>query len=108
MKIYEDGQNPIERMSHAITAENHSMHLDAPESTSGEGCFFADIRNIKNESLMNSEVVCTPMSDSSEDDLIEDTTEDKEVESGCTKLSSSPTESLILSTIFLLFYRRRR
>ena len=63
----EDGQNPIERMSHAITAENQNMHLDAPESTAGEGCFFADIRNIHNESLMNSEVVCTPMNDSSED-----------------------------------------
>ena len=58
---------------------------------------------------MHSEVVCTPVSNSSEDDLLEDTTEDtEEVESGCTNVSSSPTETLILSTILLLCYRRRK
>ena len=36
----EDGQNAIVRKSRAMTAESHNMHLDVPESTGGEGCFW--------------------------------------------------------------------
>ena len=110
----EDGQNAIVRKSRAMTSESHNMHLDVPESTGGEGCFFAEIRNSKNESIIQSQVLCTPISDASEDELSENSTEDtedkeitEEAESGCTNVVASPTEKLILSTILLLLYRRR-
>ena len=105
----EDGQNATVRKSRSMIAESHNMHLDVPESTGGEGCFFAEIRNSKNESIVHSQVLCTPINDASTP--TEDTGE-KEInegtESGCTNVVASPTETLILSTILLLFNRRRR
>ena len=39
---------------------------------------FGEIRNSKNESIIQSQVLCTPISDASEDELSESPTEDEE------------------------------
>ena len=119
----EMGENTIQRNKYRIESEMMNGHLDFPETSQDNRCFFGQVVNIKGEVLSESEVVCVeentnttePSTEPSSEEIDEnvnspiDGTFDDESSSkqeGCSTTTNTPIISFVFAMLFL--YCRKR
>ena len=129
------GETTIQRNKYRIESEMMNGHLDFPDTSQGNGCFFAQVVNIKGEVLSESEVVCVeentnatdpstepstepstdPSTEPSSEEIDENTNyptddlrddQDSSKQGGCSTTTNTPIISFVFAMLFVYFRKR--